>query len=301
MSSLVASSDVSDELDRLCVGSSSSDSKKKKSIHDVNESEVLLEFLKKNPEIDAQELRQRQYLYDAVFSSFPVHYGKQVSRLARDLQKFRSSSLVYGEISYASFFATLKKVEGAKGTFYDLGSGAGKPCIAAATMGLFDRCVGLEFLKDLVDASLEAKIKFETVLKDRPKIRDAFFAEKECNIDFLEADITDFNVYDWSDGDVVFANSTCFDDNLMDAIANKAKHLRKNATFITFTKKLPSPHFQVTDTKLYHMSWGGATVFIQTKINDPVDVEEDDDDRTPVSKGWLQAAHHHNNDDDGSP
>ncbi len=30
------------------------------------------------------------------------------------------------------------------------------------------------------------------------------------------------NFKDWRDGDVVFCNSTCFDDNLMNKIANLA-------------------------------------------------------------------------------
>ena len=48
---------------------------------------------------------------------------------------------------------------------------------------------------------------------------------------------------DWSDGDVVFANSTCFDDDLMVAMAQKALQLRPGAVFVTFTKGLSSPHF----------------------------------------------------------
>jgi len=32
--------------------------------------------------------------------------------------------------------------------------------------------------------------------------------------------------YDWSDGDVLFANSTCFDDELVGEIAKKAHKLK---------------------------------------------------------------------------
>ena len=38
-------------------------------------------------------------------------------------------------------------------------------------------------------------------------------------LEFKHGDILDMNFKDWRDGDVVFANSTCFDDNLMNKIA----------------------------------------------------------------------------------
>lgn len=47
------------------------------------------------------------------------------------------------------------------------------------------------------------------------------------------------NVCDWSDGDVVFANSTCFDDSLMRRMASAATALKKGTFFITLTKRLP--------------------------------------------------------------
>ena len=49
---------------------------------------------------------------------------------------------------------------------------------------------------------------------------------------------------DWSDGDVVFANSTCFDDDLMEKMAKQATTLKAGAYFVTFTKGLNSPDFE---------------------------------------------------------
>ena len=42
--------------------------------------------------------------------------------------------------------------------------------------------------------------------------------------------------FDWSDGDVVFANSTCFDDELMMDMSKKAEKLKAGALIVTFTK-----------------------------------------------------------------
>lgn len=35
-------------------------------------------------------------------------------------------------------------------------------------------------------------------------------------VDFILGDITDLNSKDWTEGDILFANSTCFDDKVRD-------------------------------------------------------------------------------------
>lgn len=35
-----------------------------------------------------------------------------------------------------------------------------------------------------------------------------------AEIDFVLGDITDLKSFDWTDGDILFANSTCFDDRV---------------------------------------------------------------------------------------
>jgi hypothetical protein len=42
--------------------------------------------------------------------------------------------------------------------------------------------------------------------------------------------------FDWSDGDVIFANSTCFDDALIAAMTARAEALKPGAIVVTFTK-----------------------------------------------------------------
>ena len=82
-------------------------------------------------------------------------------------------------------------------------------------------------------------------------------------IEFFCESLTSF---DWSDGDVIFANSTCFSDTLMSEMADMAEKLKENAIFITFTKALPSELFEVTKKIRYKMSWGPATVFYHRKL-----------------------------------
>jgi len=58
-------------------------------------------------------------------------------------------------------------------------------------------------------------------------------------VEFILGDALDMSVCDWSDATVVFANSTCFDDNLMRRLASAATALKKGTIFITLTKRLP--------------------------------------------------------------
>ncbi len=84
----------------------------------------------------------------------------------------------------------------------------------------------------------------------------------------------------WEDGDIIFANSTCFDDNLMESMGKLAERLKPGAIFVTFTKGLHNSHpnvgvisgdedqyaFELLDRKRYQMSWGPATVFIHRRL-----------------------------------
>lgn len=70
---------------------------------------------------------------------------------------------------------------------------------------------------------------------------------------------------DWCDATCCFANSTCFDEPLMKALAKKAELLKPGTFFITFTKRLPSDAWEVLEHESHKMSWGNATVYIQRK------------------------------------
>lgn len=83
------------------------------------------------------------------------------------------------------------------------------------------------------------------------------------DVHFEQGDITKL---DWSDADVIFANSTCFDADLMAAIAIVADRMRVGSFCVTFTRQLPSAKWSVLESNVEMMSWGGATVFIHRKV-----------------------------------
>ena len=48
------------------------------------------------------------------------------------------------------------------GIFYDLGSGTGKPCVAAAVLHNFDICYGIEILEGLYSMSLDVVASYNS-------------------------------------------------------------------------------------------------------------------------------------------
>ncbi len=105
-------------------------------------------------------------------------------------------------------------------------------------------------------------------------------------IEVRYGDFLNLRLKDWRNADVLFANSTCFDDILMTEIGRwvgklifilaicflinfgESAGLKKGAFVVTFTKRVPSPELCVVEQEMYQMSWGQATVFIQQKITD---------------------------------
>jgi SAM-dependent methyltransferase len=237
-------------------------------------------------------LSARQQLYDHLTAPYPTLLGKHVSKADRERMESPPTTLTYGEIDFTSFSIALNKIRrvygrpgvGATpaggimqrpgGTFCDIGSGTGKPSIAAALCHPFDLVAGVEVLPGLHALSLQLAARFnEHALTGLRAAADASTANPPAHrtrVAFTCGDGCDLAVLDWLGADVCFANSTCFTDAMMARMAAAAESLKRGAFFITFTKKLPSASFTVLDQKVFKMSWGGATVFIQQKLTDPV-------------------------------
>ena len=137
------------------------------------------------------------------------------------------------------------------GRFYDIGSGTGKPVFAAALLHPWNVCRGIEVLSSLHAASLDLLATW-----NRPEMQALLPPWAIAEVEFILDDATAFP---WDDADVWFANSTCFDEELMRKLALIANRMRIGTYAITFTKRLPSEHWQVLEAELYVMSWGYAT------------------------------------------
>lgn len=215
-------------------------------------------------ELSLEDIPKRKELYDLLISDFPTKRGKASSTFERLSKNDRRMTLVYGEISFNSFAFTMEKIKNQYGglskpggIFYDIGHGTGKPAMAAALCHDFDEVKGIEILNGLYDISLALKQAWNDVVTPLVPERKA-----NTKITFIHGDAT---VLDWSDATCCFANSTCFDDDLMKILALKADALPTGTFFITFTKRLPSEKWEVLEQESHPQSWGPATIYIHQK------------------------------------
>ena len=143
---------------------------------------------------------------EALYANHPIDRAKKLSRSERaDKGQLDQKTLVYGEVDFHSFCEVLSGImPPAGGTFYDLGSGTGRAIFVAAFVQDFARLVGIEILDGLYEASTEVLDRFRggggggfrSLLDGAPPSQ---------KVEFHHGSFLDF---DWSDGDVVFANST---------------------------------------------------------------------------------------------
>mmetsp|Transcript_31599 Transcript_31599/g.100319 ORF Transcript_31599/g.100319 Transcript_31599/m.100319 type:complete len:273 (+) Transcript_31599:444-1262(+) len=171
-------------------------------------------------------------------------------------------SFVYGEVSFAAFYEVLLAATAGMprlGKFYDLGSGTGRAVFEAVLAVDCDIFVGIEILPRLHAAACTVAETYvdrvEPLLARAPIIR------------LYNGDIT-AGQFDWADGDLVFANSTCFEQTLLRDIARVAERLKPGARIITFTVALTSLWLRVVYKKKFNMSWGPATVYIHQKLSE---------------------------------
>lgn len=152
---------------------------------------------------------------------------------------------------------------GEGGIFYDLGSGTGKAIIAMSLFGPFRKLIGIEYLEGLWNLSMRSKIFYEKTITDKfIKFNGLFTIENSNIIDFYKGD---FLRIKWNEASIIFANSTCFTQDLMDKIGNKAKiECQVDTIIITISKKLTNLNddWEAKTGFKRLMSWGVGTIYI---------------------------------------
>ncbi|KAG5189323.1 hypothetical protein JKP88DRAFT_252975 [Tribonema minus] len=153
-------------------------------------------------------------------------------------------SLVYGEIDFVSFYEVMQLAaqghrprsrRGAK--FYDLGSGSGSAIFAACLAVDLRYAIGVELLESVhkstsvAAAALRAAALYAGAAQVSLEVLQSFTAMaapylaspplvKLYRGDFMAAE------FDWTDADLVFAHSTCFEEDLLRRISRRAKRMR---------------------------------------------------------------------------
>jgi SAM-dependent methyltransferase len=178
-----------------------------------------------------------------------------------------------------------------QGIFYDLGSGSGRIVVAASLLYPFKELVGIEILGSLVDISVDVKenlekkllgSKADTLHSDEKSIildytdllqqdeDDSSFDGANCSpkIHLFHNSILNnlsapsiqsnniINPLNWLQGNLIFINSTCFDQELMKQISFHCQFLQSGTIVITLTNMLlPISQCETLHELRLDMSW----------------------------------------------
>lgn len=196
-----------------------------------------------------------QHIYDEIFSNIPCERSCKASLLDRDSMKVQKNyTLTYGElVDMSPIWKLVSKLElecgwssSSVSRFYDLGSGSGRPVVAAALALSHHRkqslrnlnrfqCIGIEVLPGLYDLSLLAQAKWVEYNK---VVYGDESSDSVANLQFHLGSIFDLSICDWTDGDMVFVNSTCFDVSMLLKVHDIAGGMKVGSIIITLSRSL---------------------------------------------------------------
>lgn len=224
--------------------------------------------------------------FESVCESIDYERAREASKQERDVMNAAQSStsnLTYGEVEYDSLRVIFERIREFGGlqyhqqqqqqqqqlpedagegcVFVDLGSGCGRPVVAAAVLHpQFTKIVGVEILKGLYGMSLEAQSEWNKLHVG---------ANEAGRLEFVLGSILRLEDYDWTRAHVLLANSTCFTIPFFDSIEKISEKCRPGTYFISLTHCLGQSnaylHWELLDTMRLKMSWGHAEVCISRR------------------------------------
>lgn len=184
--------------------------------------------------------------------------GRALSLEGRESQNLSSKSFVYGEAVFDPFCELIKEAEPTPGgVFLDCGSGTGKAVFIAHLAFDFSKAVGVELLDSLYNGSVKVLERYEKEF--RPSIANEIGDKK---IQFIHGNILDI---DYSTVDLVFMNSTCFQEDLMEGLVEVVNTMKPGSKLVTLSKAINSNAFDQYKQKLFEFSWGQGTGFFHRK------------------------------------
>ena len=234
-------------------------------------------------------LNEKYITLEKIFSKY---YNESTLEIAgknsgkeRMKKNLDSISFVYGEITFkamAYIFEYTKNIFdiNEEGIFYDLGSGVGRGVFCASLCHSFKQYIGIEYLESIYKISIDIQNKY---MKELPKyindkkyknfFPDYYFDDnKEKHLPNILFKNDDFLNEDLSNASFIYANSTCFTQDLMEKLSNKInKEVKKGCIVVTTTKTLSflnKKKWEIKKGIRREMSWGVASLHVQRKIQD---------------------------------
>lgn len=231
-----------------------------------------------------EELSSCRKLFYSIFRDCTPEIAKRASLAEREQASLSEErSLRYSELDINTMHQILNLVKRelatlhvGKGSFLDIGSGAGKALIAAGLLHPFERVVGIERLTCLSEFATAAREKFraaalpggsfkpevQLLQKDFVQAAEEGEGEEKGELQSLVPEVV-----------VCLAVSTCYGEVEMQAIGKLSRKMPAGSILITFTQELPECFLRTEagDWTMVHreqmtLMWGESTCFILKKV-----------------------------------
>jgi len=170
----------------------------------------------------------KRKIYDFEDYVFEKSHSIELSGIVpgKDLSAENINSLQHATAYHAvwcrnlrALFSEVEKTGYPYENFVDIGSGKGKACFYANSKNKFNKIIGVEFSKPLVEIANKNKVKI-----------------KAKNITFINIDATEFNLPD--EKNLIFMFNP-FDKTILNTfIANNLNHFKKNKSIIAYANDI---------------------------------------------------------------
>jgi len=217
-----------------------------------------------NPSFNSSNNTRLENIFHKIYEEFDfskINIENKKEKLQKNL--ILNKNFIYGESNFQAMLDILKFIEIKENNFFydknkiflDLGSGIGKAVIAMSLFDKFKKCIGVEIMENLYFKSeiVKEKLDIEYLFKNNLKISE---------IDFLFDDILNL---DFSNYDVIFANSTCWTKEFINSLFPKICQLKKGAYFINtdqvFYPNLSNEIWEKKEKFKTQMSWGDSFIY----------------------------------------
>lgn len=241
----------------------------------------------------------RKYL-SLMYDKHTLERGMKVSTLYRREHQLRDPSLAYGEIEveiFVTLYSKLSKAFGVKpgGVFYDLGCGVGNLVYAAAFVGDFSRCGGIEIIPPLLERGLKRMARWKKYSAEKDTGEASMVFTWDCS-DFTKFEGSSSSGIHWTeDASFILLHWTAFSVIQRRALeVDMLTRLQEGAIVVTLTHPIDCKNRTNEDAEDDFLllvadelttSWGLTSLFVYEKVSPRVMSGKfiDSDDRSSNS------------------
>jgi hypothetical protein len=200
--------------------------------------------------------------FGTIYHDHDFEKYKRISQIERNEKNIEDEMFAYAELNHEVFATIFEKVTKAyglknKGIFYDVGCGVGQLVYAAAFIGNFAECRGVEAITPLLEVG-ERKGKIWNKLKSKFPAHMKTIKLVWENENFLLDD-------KWTVGSFIVLHWTALSPTNRKYISNLLDYCLEGTMIVSFTHEVLNSDYELLVRDSCRVSWGEVDFFVQIK------------------------------------